>query len=104
MSLGTLRDQVIYPDMMEDMKSKGFNDEDLENILNIVHLHYIVKREGGKTEGGGEKEIPLSFLSRLKVGMQKLIGRMSSRVERSKEWEWPDSSTTSSHDTCTCWV
>lgn len=47
MSLGTLRDQVIYPHTMEDMESKASTDADLESILDIVHLKYIVKRDGG---------------------------------------------------------
>lgn len=49
MSLGTLRDQVIYPDSKEVMLSKGFTDDDLDNIMRTVHLFPIVNREGGES-------------------------------------------------------
>lgn len=64
MSLGTLRDQVIYPDCIEDMKRKGITDLDLEKILSQVHLDYLIRKDESwdrradwkDTLSGGEKQ------------------------------------------------
>jgi len=61
---GSLRDQVIYPDRKMEMLKKRTNDKKLLEILKILNLDYIVKREGGlNTErnwtdvlSGGEKQ------------------------------------------------
>ncbi|KAJ3362249.1 hypothetical protein GGF32_006281 [Allomyces javanicus] len=45
--LGTLRDQVIYPDSVEQMRAKGVTDHDLMRVLEWVHLAYLPGREGG---------------------------------------------------------
>jgi len=47
LSLGTLRDQVIYPHSRADMESHRVTDDDLLSILAVVQLEHIVEREGG---------------------------------------------------------
>ncbi|XP_053306343.1 ATP-binding cassette sub-family D member 3-like [Spea bombifrons] len=47
MNLGTLRDQVIYPDTPEHWKRKGIPDKVLKEYLDNVQLGYILEREGG---------------------------------------------------------
>jgi len=47
LSLGTLRDQVIYPHTKEDIERADVTDADLGRLLDSVQLLYIVDREGG---------------------------------------------------------
>lgn len=64
LSLGTLRDQVIYPHTKQDMIKAGRTEEELMKILEVVHLAYIPSREGGwdtqkewkDVFSGGEKQ------------------------------------------------
>ncbi|EPQ30296.1 uncharacterized protein PFL1_02412 [Pseudozyma flocculosa PF-1] len=47
LSLGTLRDQIIYPHTVSEMRARGKTDEDLLDILKVVQIEHIVAREGG---------------------------------------------------------
>ncbi|KAF2749180.1 hypothetical protein M011DRAFT_466293 [Sporormia fimetaria CBS 119925] len=47
LSRGTLRQQIIYPDGVREMRDKGITDTDLYNILSIVEIESIVDRQGG---------------------------------------------------------
>ncbi|XP_046731888.1 ATP-binding cassette sub-family D member 3-like isoform X2 [Silurus meridionalis] len=64
MTLGTLRDQVIYPDTHEEQIQKGISDQVLLDYLDKVQLSHMVERESGwESEqdwmdvlSGGEKQ------------------------------------------------
>uniref|UniRef100_F1KYL7 ATP-binding cassette sub-family D member 3 n=1 Tax=Ascaris suum TaxID=6253 RepID=F1KYL7_ASCSU len=64
MTIGTLRDQVIYPDTRNDMINKRISDDQLTLFLKQVQLEYILSREGGWDSvqdwmdvlSGGEKQ------------------------------------------------
>ena len=64
LSVGTLRDQVIYPHTEVDMWEHGASDADLQQILDDARLGYLPSREGGwdvrkdwkDVFSGGEKQ------------------------------------------------
>ncbi|EDP55816.1 hypothetical protein KXW98_005008 [Aspergillus fumigatus] len=64
LSVGTLRDQVIYPHTEIDMREAGRTDAELQKILEDARLGYLPAREGGWNArkewkdvlSGGEKQ------------------------------------------------
>ncbi|KAL1626397.1 ATP-binding cassette long-chain fatty acid transporter pxa2 [Neofusicoccum ribis] len=47
LSRGTLRQQIIYPDGVREMRDKGITDADLLRVLSVVEIESIVDRPGG---------------------------------------------------------
>ena len=47
LSRGSLRQQIIYPDSVREMRDKNITDADLMRILSVVEISHIVDRQGG---------------------------------------------------------
>jgi ATP-binding cassette subfamily D (ALD) long-chain fatty acid import protein len=47
LSRGSLREQIIYPDSVREMRDKSVTDNELQRILNTLEVGHVVKREGG---------------------------------------------------------
>ncbi|KAI9220540.1 adrenoleukodystrophy protein [Blastocladiella britannica] len=68
---GTLRDQVIYPHTVADMRARGVTDADLQAIFEVVQLENLADREGGwdavkdwssSLAGGDKQRVAMSRL------------------------------------------
>ncbi|ETN46548.1 uncharacterized protein HMPREF1541_00733 [Cyphellophora europaea CBS 101466] len=72
LSIGTLRDQVIYPHTEMDMREAGKRDVDLEHILQDAKLGHLLSREGGWDTRKEWKDV-LSGGEKQRMGIARLL-------------------------------
>lgn len=72
LSLGTLRDQLIYPHSKDTMESRGIVDDDLYRILSVVGMGHIVAREGGWDSAKDWRDV-LSGGDKQRIAMARLF-------------------------------
>jgi len=72
LSLGSLRDQIIYPHSYPQFVASGKDDDDLMEILEAVHLEYLPDREGGFDTRKEWKDV-LSGGEKQRMGMARLF-------------------------------
>ena len=70
--IGNLRDQIIYPDSIDDMKRKKITDRDIMEILDIVNLQSVVVREGGLDTVADWKDV-LSGGEKQRIGLSRIF-------------------------------
>ncbi len=79
LSIGTLRDQVIYPHSEMDMRDSGRRDHELSKVLEEVRLGYLPDREGGWDCRKEWKDV-LSGGEKQRMGMARLMYHVSLRT------------------------
>jgi len=72
LSVGTLRDQVIYPHTEFDMRENNKNENHLQQILDAARLGYLVEREGGWDTRKEWKDV-LSGGEKQRMGIARLL-------------------------------
>ena len=72
LSRGTLRQQIIYPDSLRQMRLRGVTDSDLLRFLTAVDIAHIVDRPGG-WDAEDEWNTTLSIGLQQRVAMARLF-------------------------------
>ena len=72
LSIGTLRDQVIYPHTEMDMQVAGRRESELEEILEEAKLGHLLSREGGWDTRKEWKDV-LSGGEKQRMGIARLL-------------------------------
>lgn len=72
LSIGTLRDQVIYPHTEVDMREAGRRDSELQRVLDEAKLGYLPEREGGWDTRKEWKDV-LSGGEKQRMGIARLL-------------------------------
>ena len=72
LSVGTLRDQVIYPHTEIDMHENGTSEAELQKVLDDARLGYLPAREGGWDSRKEWKDV-LSGGEKQRMGIARLL-------------------------------
>lgn len=74
MTLGTLRDQVIYPHTKQEMMRRGqMTDEDLKKLLDLVQLSHLLERENFTSSEGQGWDVVADWMDVLSGGEKQRI-------------------------------
>ncbi|KAF2857069.1 ATP binding protein [Piedraia hortae CBS 480.64] len=72
LSKGTLRQQILYPDSVLDMRAKGMTDQDLMDIMEILGIEALLSTSGRAGEGSG-LDVVAEWTDVLSAGYQQRI-------------------------------